>query len=285
VNKPYDIDYLVDEVVSLPSLPSTIAQIMRLVEDPNCPLMDVARAISADPPLALKTLRLVNTAYYGLRQKVNTIEHAVVLLGVKVVKNLAFTATVFDIMKGGMESFFHHSVTCGVALQAMARAFEGKMPVESPEEAFVFGLLHDIGKVLFGEFLPKECHMVAEACKTRRIPWYLAEREIIGVDHAALGARLAQKWKLPENFTAAIQSHHDPAGCTDKSHQKLASMIAMADYAVCRCGVSVHENPVLELDPRVWEMTGISSLDILKAMDEFFISLPEAAELTQNASG
>lgn len=284
MNKPFDIDYLVDEVVSLPSLPSTVAHIMRLVEDPNCPLVDVAKAISSDPPLALKTLRLVNTAYYGLRQKVNTIEHAVVLLGVKVIKNLAFTATVFDIMKGGMESFFRHSVTCGVALQSMTRSFEGKFPVDSPEEAFVFGLLHDIGKVLFEEFLPKEYGMVADACKNRQVPWYVAEREIIGVDHALLGARLAQKWKLPDTFTAAIQGHHDLSGCNTPSDQTLASMIAVADYIVCKCGVSVHPNPAMDLDARVWDLAGVSSTDVPKIMDDFFGALPMAAELMQNVS-
>ena len=99
MKKPCDIDTLLDEVVTLPSLPSSVAHIMRLVSDPQCPLSAVAQAISSDPPLAMKTLRLVNAAYYGLRQQVGTIEHAVVLLGIKVIKNLAFTATVFDIMK------------------------------------------------------------------------------------------------------------------------------------------------------------------------------------------
>jgi len=279
VNAHHDIDELLEEVVTLPSLPDTVAEIMRLVNDPDCALSAVAKAISADPPLALKTLRLVNTAYYGLRQKVTTIEHAVALLGIKVIKNLVFTATVFDIMKGEVDEFFRHSVGCGVVSQVFATASQADLAIESPEEAFLYGLLHDVGKVVLEEFFPKETAGVAEASAARRIPWYQAEREIIGVDHAELGARLAQNWNLPDSFVGAIGGHHDLDLCRDSQYQSLAALIGAADYVCIQCGLPARESPVPETDDAMWEASGLAKGDLPAVMGAAFEALPSTAEL------
>ena len=282
MNAPYDIDGLLEDVVTLPSLPATVAGIMRLVNDPDCALSAVAKAISADPPLAIKTLRLVNAAYYGLRQKVGTIEHAVALLGIKVIKNLVFTATVFDIMKGEVDVFFRHSVSCGVVAQVFATASGAAIAIDSVEEAFLYGLLHDIGKVVFGEFLPEETALVAQVSAARQIPWRQAEREVIGIDHAELGARLAQNWKLPQGFIDAIAGHHDLTQCQDPQYQALAALIGTADYVCGRCGVGTEEAPVLEMHEAMWEASGLVKADLPAVMSTVFEKLPSVDELMRS---
>jgi len=283
-SRKYDIDFLIEEVVTLPSLPGTVATIMRLVNDPQCSLSAVAKAISADPPLAMKTLRLVNTAYYGLRQKITTIEHAVVLLGTKVVKNLAFTATVFDIMKGSVEGFFRHSVSCAMATRALVEASAAKTPTESADEAFVFGLLHDIGKVVFEQFLPNECREVARLAQEQRIPWYVAEREIIGVDHALLGAKLAEKWKLPAHLIDGIGGHHSLGQCQHQEMKPIAALVSVGDYMVTQCAIPAADGSIVQLNDEVWKRCGLASADMPGIVDSFLLKLPSVEELMQIAS-
>lgn len=284
MTKKYDIDALLDEVVTLPSLPSTVAHIMRLVSDPQCPLSAVAQAISADPPLAIKTLRFVNTAYYGLRQKVSTIEHAVVLLGIKVIKNLAFTATVFDVMKGSVNAFFRHSVSCGMAMRVLVEAGGVGALAQSPEEAFVCGLLHDIGKVFLGEFLPEECAQVAQLSRERGLPWYKAEQSVIGMDHAVLGARLAQKWKLPDLLVNGIAGHHELCQCQEAGQHTVASLVSVADFLVCACAISEQERPLVIVTDDMWAASGLKSEDIPPILENFLTVLPSVDELMRIAA-
>jgi putative nucleotidyltransferase with HDIG domain len=284
VTRLYDIDTLLDEVVTLPSLPSTVAHIMRLVSDPQCSLNAVAQAVSADPPLAIKTLRLVNAAYYGLRQKVSTIEHAVILLGIKVIKNLAFTASVFDIMKGSVDGFFRHSIATGLAMRVLVEVRQVNCIVQAPEEAFVCGLLHDIGKVILREFLPRESAQVAQICLESGALWQDVEREIIGVDHAQIGARLAQKWKLPDVLSQAVGGHHDLKYCKDVSAKQIASFVAIADFICCSCGISEHENPSIHVPENAWEIAGIPSEVVPIVMNKFIVSLPSMEELMHLAA-
>ncbi|MCX5757986.1 MAG: HDOD domain-containing protein [Candidatus Hydrogenedentes bacterium] len=279
MKKPFDINTLLDDVITLPSLPGTVAHIMRLVSDPQCALSAVAQAISSDPPLAMKTLRLVNAAYYGLRQQVGTIEHAVVLLGIKVIKNLAFTATVFDIMKGSVETLFLHSVFCGAAMRAVIESGHPNAQVHTGEEAFVCGLLHDIGKVILDEFLPEECAKAAQLSRTEQIPSYSAEKQIIGVDHAEVGARLAQKWKLPDGISDGIACHHDLRRCKIPVHQQVGAMISIADFMCIRAGLGASENTVVAVSDDVWRIANVTSPEIPLILDKFFVALPTVREL------
>lgn len=284
MNTTYDIDTLLEEVVSLPSLPGTVAHIMRLVEDPACSLAEVSKAISTDPPLALKTLRLVNTAYYGLRQKITTIEHAVVLLGVKVIRNLVFSATVFDVMKQGMERVFRHSVSCGMATRAVLASCGKGMPVESAEEGFVYGLLHDIGKVILEGFVPSAYESVRERVLTQHVPWYVAERDVIGIDHAQLGGRLAEKWKLPPPFGEVVAGHHELIRCTTPEAKALAAALAIADLICCRAGLTAEDGAIVIVPNDTWTTAGLTSTLVPRVIDEFVESLPAVEDLMRNVA-
>jgi len=283
VSPPHDIQSLLDEVVTLPSLPTTIAQIMRLVEDPQASLSAVAKAVSADPSLSFKTLRLVNSAYYGLRQPVATIEHAVMLLGGRVIRNLALTAIVVDLIGRGVGDFFEHSVSCGVAMRALAQALPGGVPVESPEEGFVYGLLHDIGKAVFAQFMAEEHARVADAARSEGIPWHEAERAMIGVDHAELGAALAVKWKLPPELSGAIAGHHEPRRCEQPRARRLAALVAAADFVCHRSGIAPAPDAVV-VSETAWREAALPVDAIPGLMDRFFEALPAVGELLRLVS-
>ncbi len=276
----HDIDYLLDEVVTLPSLPRTVSHITELISDENCSLVMVAKAISADPAIALKTLRLVNSAFYGLRQEVSTVEHAVVLLGMKVIKNLVFTATVFDSFKSSVDTLLRHSVSCGVAMRVLVEN-SPHTTNESAEEAFIFGLLHDIGTIIFEQFLPKEYALVDAACVARGIPRYQAEREIIGVDHAMIGTRLAQKWRLPDTIINAIAGHHDLSQCPDETKKPVSAMLSIADYVCTACALPSHTNCVVQVEDEAWEACQLQGEDIPVILNAFFEAFPSINELVK----
>ncbi len=281
--KIYDIDALLEEVVTLPSMPDSLAHITELISNPACSLAEVAKAISGDPAIAIKTLRLVNSAYYGLGQEVTTVEHAVVLLGLKVIKNLALTATVFDKIRGAADLFLRHSVGCGVAMRALAEAGPLAKYVATADEAFVYGLLHDIGKIILLEYLPNEYVKIPQLVRDRAIPWHQAERELIGTDHAELGGRLAMKWKLSKFVINAIAGHHDLTLC-EPDLRPLASSLCLADYLCGMSGMPSHEKPAYAIPETVWASTNLDQPALAKVVDRFFDSVPDINELVKVAA-
>lgn len=283
MNDVSNIDELIEEIVTLPALPVSVDRVLQLVNDPKCSLAEVGKAISADPSLALKTLRLVNSAFYGLRTQIVSVDHAVTLLGIKVIKNLALTATVFDTFKGGADQLLRHSITCGVAMRALLEIGDSARRVE-PDEAFVYGLLHDVGKIVFEAFLHDEYQASVKLSQEKGIPTFDAEREIIGADHSEMGERLAQTWKLPPPLVSAIAGHHSLGRCSDPSAQVLAALLAVADYMCHASGIPSHPDCTVVVPAEMWKASNLTREQMPAIMDKFFASLPSVDELMALAS-
>lgn len=279
----YSLESLLDEVVTLPSLPTSVSRITELINDPASNLSDVADVIQTDPALALKTLRLVNSAYYGVGQRVNTVEHAVTMLGIKVIRNLAYTAAVFETFQRGSGELLHHSVTTGIAMRSLMDHSACRGMVD-PDEAFVYGLLHDVGKILINEFLPKEAESAALMSHSRKIPMYEAERAVIGVDHAELGSRLIEKWGLSPQLGAAIGGHHDLGRCADPADRRLAAALGIADFLCGVAGVPAGPRSIVRVGDEHWVVAGITSRAVPAILDRFFASLGFVEELMRLAS-
>lgn len=280
-----DLHYILDEVVTLPSLPATVIHTTELINDPNCQLSEVGKAIAADTSLALKTLRLVNSAYYGLHDKVDSVEHAVTLLGMKVIKNLVLTAAVFDTLQSGEEILMRHNVACGLAMRILAESGAAKkLSIEKPEETFIYGLLHDVGKIILKQFMPDEFKKIAETAANENIAWNEAEQKVIGSDHAEIGAALAKKWKLSDELISAIAGQHDLSKCTSPEFKGITALLSIADYICYASGMPGHEDGIAALDPAVWEITGVTSKDLVPIMDKFTSSADEIDELAKLAA-
>lgn len=280
---PRNIDNLLDEIITLPSLPAALAQVIQVVDNPGSSLAELAKAVSSDPALAMKTLRIINSAYYGLSQKISSLDYAVVLLGGKVIKNLAFTATVFDSFRKGPECLLRHSIACGVFMRVLAEA-PIKSPTVDPDDAFAYGLLHDVGKIILEEFLPTEMEEAYALCESRRQPLPLIERETIGADHAEIGACLARKWKLPEPLVGAIAAHHDLQRCPDPNIKIMAAAVSIADYACTACGMPSWPGPPVQIAEDTWAVLRLSSRDVPGLMEQFLDSLPAIDELIELAA-
>lgn len=274
----YDIETLLDEVVTLPSMPDVVLKVTELINQPDCSLGEVGKVISTDPAIAFKMFRLVNSAYYGLRQEVTSVEHATVLLGAKVIRNLVLSATVFEAIGGATEVYLRHCVACGVAMKALCAEGPLAEHLGSPDEAFIYGLIHDIGKVFFEEFMPDQYDEVAAMTEQEGISCREAELRVIGVDHAELGLRLAEKWRLSEPIINAVGGHHDLNLCADEYHT-LAATLGVADYLVGACGMPASASIDCHIDPQMFAVAELTGDRLVAGVNRFFESVGQVDEL------
>ncbi|HEX5106450.1 MAG TPA: HDOD domain-containing protein, partial [Pirellulaceae bacterium] len=204
------------------TLPTAAQKILTLTENPDANVDGLRDAIQGDPVLVARLLRRLNSSYYSLSQKVTDLKTAVTLLGTREIRNLALTVFVsrFYEAKGAhgtykREDLWAHSVGVGAAARLVARVC-GR---GAPEEAFIAGLLHDIGLILLDQSLRRHFHRVIEAIDPAT-PTHIVENRILTFDHAILGGFVARKWRIPEPVTAAITFHHQP-WCYSGPHNDL----------------------------------------------------------------
>jgi len=218
----------------MPSLSVTVAKVLEICDLPYTSADKLNKVISLDPVLTGQVLRLVNSAYYSLPDKVSSLTKAIILLGINTVKNLALcTATISVIGKNkpehellGMDQFFTHSLCVGVTAKALA----GQRGISKLqlEEYFVAGLLHDLGKIPLIHCCAEEYVRVQETVKEKQCPLQLAETQIIGHDHTMVGKMIAEKWQLPGTMVDSITYHHYPnQAAADK--RELVTIVALAD--------------------------------------------------------
>lgn len=203
--------YILDSVSSLPPLPAAVQRLLSLAKQIDADFQEIAHVIEADQTLTARTLRAANSALYGVARRIQTVRQATVLLGRETILNLAIGASVLGLQgslsrawPGDSVAFWRHSI----AVASVARELAKHLRLPDPEEAFVAGLLHDIGKlILLGHFGDHYLH-VLKAAQYGAKPLYLLEREVLETDHAAVGQALCVHWNIPPTLTQAIAEHH-----------------------------------------------------------------------------
>lgn len=228
-------------ISSMPSLPTTVAKVMEICNNPKTSPTDLDKVISLDPVLMGKVLKLINSAYYGLQNQVTSLVRAIIMLGVNTVKNLALSTAILDKLadKSGfralnMEGFWRHSLCVGVVAKMIAR--KKGVPAQRLDEFFAAGLLHDIGKIPLNNALSDEYVRAMTLADRERIPIHLAEKRAIDIDHAEAGSMIAEAWHLDGPIADAIRYHHDVA-LFDGKNVDIVLAVAVADYYASREGI------------------------------------------------
>jgi diguanylate cyclase (GGDEF)-like protein len=201
---------------NLPTIPGVALEVLRLSRDSDADLRQIADVVTRDVALSGRLLKVVNSSFYGLRRKVSTISQAVVMLGLASVKTLALGFSLADgISRGkqavGLKPFWRRSLYFAVAARTFA---ERKVPILR-EEAFVAGLLADIGTLAMAEAFGPEYASLAIGSAQGHIDVVSAERKAFGCDHQEVGRVMAESWHLPELLTVPIGFHHYPEGRGD----------------------------------------------------------------------
>jgi len=202
---------LLQRQAKLPTLPGIALQILQAVQKESPDLQELGEILATDPPLSAEILKAVNSPLYGLPRKVTSIFHAVNLLGLNTVKNLALSFTLVKNRSGRNEPFdYGRFWKDALATAVAARLIARKIQPDLADDAFTLGLLHDLGILVLATRMPGQYGLVQQACAASECALQDAECQILGFDHTAVGQHLLQSWGLPERFTLPVSCHHHP---------------------------------------------------------------------------
>ncbi len=244
---------IIRDTKTLPTLPGIIAKLGSLADNDKVSAQEMARVVSADQVLSAKVLRLVNSAFYGFPGRVSTVSNALILLGVNVVKSLAITSSIFDIMEKNVVGLWEHSMGVAVAASTISRTL--KLP--DPEEISTAALLHDIGKVIIKIKLERDFDQLTSLMAEKCITLLEAERELLETDHAEIGGWLARSWLLPEKLIEPVEFHHH----VDKSsvHQTKTAVVHIADVLIKASGFGFSGDQLVpRIQPVAWKKLGLN---------------------------
>jgi HD-like signal output (HDOD) protein len=249
---------LVASEVKLASFPDIYFKIRQVLDSPHSTPAQVADVISKDTSLAAKLLKLVNSPFYGLPHRIDSISRAVMVIGGQEISTLALGISAMNAFKDippelvNMRTFWEHSVAVG----AFARLLGVAGGFGAGERLFVAGILHDIGRLIIFKKLP---HAAVEAiyfAKANQTPLYVAENETMGFAHPLVGGLLLRAWKFPEALVSIVSYHHKPSSCQDNIEP---AILHVADIMAVALGFTPPASSMVPtLEPKAWEALGLA---------------------------
>lgn len=257
-------------------MPEVAMRVAEIAGDPNSSAEDMGRAVSQDPALTAKILKIANSPFYSVSSTVETVSRAITVLGEQQVRDLTIGVSAnkeLDQLENDlvpMDVFWAHSIYCGVIAQLLAK----DSTVPRTESMFIAGLLHDIGQLVMFNKLPDQSREALELSMDG--PDNLAmdevERGVFGFDHAMVGAELARSWQLPEMLGLCMEYHHRPEEAP--SHQAEVALIHIANSIAVLA--ELNSTDIIDMPPihpSAWETTGLSD-DIIpdtvaQALEEY----------------
>lgn len=203
---------LASAIDRMPAFPRSVQKILELSRNIDCPPKDMISVLEKDPVMTVKILKIINSAFYSLPNKITSVGQATVYLGFNTVKNLALGFAAVGMLPRtspegfDMRQYLLHSLL--VAALARQLAVLGAKDEIDPGDCYIAGLLHDFGKIVFVQFMDNEFRAALTRAASSGMPLHEAERATIGVDHALVGAMLARRWQFAEPLAQCIQDHH-----------------------------------------------------------------------------
>ncbi len=202
-----------NNIDNLPTLPIVAQQILKLIASPNSNMEQIANVITKDQAITAKVIKLTNSAFYGLRNRISSIKHAIVILGLNTIKNLVLGVSVVKTFEDNArtsifdrEQFWLHAFSTALG----ARLIAGYLGKENIEDYFLAGLLHDIGILAIDQFLHDAFIEILN--RSLEEPDFIKlEQDVLGMHHGDVGAFLGEKWKLPAFLISTMQYHHSPS--------------------------------------------------------------------------
>ena len=272
------VTQIVQACDKLPPFPAVATRLMGLVEAPDTNVEDIVELISYDQALTANCLRLCNSSYFGLREKVTSVHHAVVLLGTRKLCEIALTIScgLSDYQKRSLGYGLHpgelwrHSVTCAQVSRLVLR----KMDWPEDSYAYTAALLHDVGKLILDQFVDSNFDQICRLMAAGSTP-VQAEKKALGIDHGDVGGLLCKSWKFPDALTDAIRSHHRALE-TDGPH-----LFQVVELSNLIAHVSTYHRAGLDLrtGPDVLSRFGLDQQDIQDVIEGVTAELQRAEDL------
>lgn len=236
------LEALIADAGDLPTLPSVASKVVSLVLDSQSSASDLEEIVALDAVLSGSVLRMANSAYFGLPEKVNDLHKAIVMLGFSAVRNLTLTACLKSMYKPEFrfgtftaEGLWLHSVSVAVIGQMLARRTWSSLA----DDVFLAGILHDVGIIVEWNLLPQRFEQVVRGYEGTGVSFIDAETRGLGFDHRACGAATLRQWKLHKDLVHLARHHHDPSSLPqdlqDDAVKPAERILALIQLAECMC--------------------------------------------------
>ena len=260
---------LIANLGDLPPLPQVATQLLRLTADPDASAEDLRRVISTDQALTGQILKIANSAMFGMVREVTTLTQAIMTLGFSTIKSVVIASSAKNLYHRGTVGLqerliWEHALVAAIA----SRAFAKTLRFPRVEEAFIGGLLHDIGKSVMGVKFPERYSALLRTVYNERGDGLALELDTCGFDHAMVGEALVQKWNLAPSLQQAARWHHDPIHAQE-DHLPLAAIVALANRLALEQKAGIG-------DPIHLESASLQAMDILHLGPEALESHQEA---------
>jgi len=256
---------IANSVSSLPQFPEHIVEVLKLLDDVDVEMGGIAKRLSTDPAFVAGLLKVVNSAHYMLGTRVNSILDAVNMVGRMGIRNLVYSYETQRILGSDTEEkkrLWEHSHKAAFYAYNLAKNFRFDQDVI--DSVYVSGLLHDIGKIALSDIHPRLMKKIHDFCTSRDIPHSMFEDISSGMNHAEIGALIAEKWNFPEGLVMAIRYHHNPL-LTPGSHLRLVQCIYLSNML---CEYELAAVALDQFEPEVLSAFGISSKMQLECLAE-----------------
>ncbi len=270
----HEIKKQLSQIEELPTLSLVAQKVISLTKDPKSSAADLQKVIKADTALTAKVLKIVNSAYYGFPSSITSISQAIVILGFKTIRNLAMSVSILEnVFKNakGYEDIWEHSVVTAITSQSVAENFK----YINVEEAFIAGIIHDIGKIILSTYFPETMNEVMAYSQENSITFYEAERKVMDTDHALIGGWLLRKWEFPQVLIDAVKYHHN---LNRIKENELIRYVYLGDVVARLMGYSSGDGVVLTIDYEFWKSFGLNIKTLKNIMDS-------SKKLITNAKG
>ncbi len=273
------LEEILEKVNTIPAFPATMIKLIKMIDDPNVSVNSIKEVIRTDEGLTVKILRIANSAFYRGRREIKTIEDAVIVLGLRTVKSMIFSVTVSPVLSKelsgydlGKEALWRQSQISAMTAQTIAK----RCGFKEIDLAYTAGLLKDVGKVILDEYIKNNLEEVMKLVEEKNIAFSEAEAEVLGVSHAEVGAKIAERWNLPSEIVEVIRIHHDPSKA--QINPRLAMICHLADDLIMMMGVNIGADGLAyRFDESSMEVLGLTETDLTEIMSDIseFVDLEE----------
>ena len=224
---------------TFPGMPGAAVKLLALVDDPDVSVDRIESILRYDPGLTANLLKLANSAYFGIPSKVGSVRQAVILLGLKRMIQMVIASCMSAIMDKAVPGYdlspgelWRHSIAVSVAAECLVK----ELNIDAAEEIFTAALLHDVGKLILGDFVDDDYQKIEKALH-QGLSFEVAENIVLGTDHADVGAQILSKWSIPDPIISAVRWHHSPESCSRPN--TMLDIVHVANMLCLMIGIGV----------------------------------------------
>ncbi len=209
----FTLDYIYDSLTALPTFPKVVQKALAMLDDPNTTMEQLAEILKYDPSLTANILKLTNSALFGLQQQVTSLDTALALLGQQQIREVLIASATMPLLARGTEGYFMHASDMwahGMGCAIISQHIAEQCGYSEPSVLFTAALLHDIGKTVMHLYVGPRLPEIVARATSEDMAFTEVEWQVLGGDHAVIGADILRKWDFPPDIVRAVRNHHDP---------------------------------------------------------------------------